>query len=476
MQSRTPHETILPELLSHGETIMPEPEPEPEEDALGVTLLPTDVAPPPPPPAGTILDPFADSSETWQDQAPVAVDDSTQGDGVIEAAYRIEHSKDSLDRSRNTVLPKVDRTQGTPKLIVAGKNRFEVRGRLGEGGVGEVLLAVDHDIGRKVAIKKIRPDRQSQGAFLRFVQEIQTIGRLEHPNIIPIHDVGRDEHGEYYFVMKYVDGETLETIISRLRAGDPEYHKRYTFERRVQIFHQVLEAVAFAHSRAVIHRDIKPANIMVARYGEVLLLDWGIARADGVEIQSEGGDDGVSSGDRLTHTRAGALLGTPGYMAPEQARGESVDERADVYALSVLLHELLTLHHYLEDQETLDEVLDGVQNTPVPLAMMVKDAHQSPVPMDLSWFIRQGVYKDPSQRYQSVEEMIERLERRAEGDVPVECHITFTKKGLGAVMGLVDRHPMIASVAMMVLVLGVMGAFAGLFVAAVGAVGLALLV
>ena len=112
---------------------------------------------------------------------------------------------------------------------------------------------------------------ESPEALARFVEEIRTTGGLEHPNIVPIHDVGLDEKGRYYFIMKYVDGETLESILARLRAGDRETHARYGFERRVEIFKGVLEAIAYAHARGYIHRDIKPANIMVGAFGEVLV-------------------------------------------------------------------------------------------------------------------------------------------------------------------------------------------------------------
>src|SRR5262249_26554491 len=161
----------------------------------------------------------------------------------------------------------------------------------------------------------------------RFVEEIRTIGRLEHPNIVPIHDVGVDERGDYYFVMKFVDGETLESIIDKLAAGDRAYHAKFGFERRVQIFLALLEAVRFAHTRGIVHRDIKPANVMVGAYGEVVLMDWGIAKSlHGDSVPEETPRPLVhASGSRrgtLFETQLGQLVGTPAYMSPEQARGE----------------------------------------------------------------------------------------------------------------------------------------------------------
>ena len=470
MQPRDPNthgETLLPDDV-HGEPILP--------DALGgETLLPADVA---------ADAPFDRVAATEQDGVPVgsadAANDASETFTDVDVIEGLRVTTGESDPSasggsgRTTVLPLVDRSAGRPKLIVAGKRRFEVKRQLGEGGVGEVWLAVDNDIGRKVAIKRIRPQAKSTGAFIRFVQEIQTIGRLEHPNIIPIHDVGRDEHGEYYFVMKFVDGETLESIIAKLRAGDPKYHRRYTFERRVQLFLGLLDAVGFAHSKGVIHRDIKPANVMVGRFGEVLLLDWGIAKVGDRPDTLEGDDEPEEdSPARLTKTRVGAIIGTPAYMSPEQARAEAVDERSDVYALSVVLHELLTLEHYLHDLTTHDALLEGVRERPAPLASMVHSAHQPPVPFDLTWYVRKGLHKDPAQRYASVEEMIERLDLRANGQIPVECPITLTKRTTAMTLGFIDRHPMLVLAMMM---LGVLGVLAGAAVGMVTVVGAVLLV
>jgi len=288
---------------------------------------------------------------------------------------------------RSTVLPRVEIVGTVPTLVAQGQRRFSLVRQLGVGGLGEVIGAEDNDIGRKVALKKLRPDMKSDATLARFVEEIRTVGKLEHPNIIPIHDVGMDEAGDYYFVMKYVDGETLEAVIEKLVAGDAEYHRRYTSERRVQLFMGVLEAVAFAHSQGVIHRDIKPANIMVGPFGEVVLMDWGIAKTmrDGADDSLLPKMEGEGVGrKRLFETQIGTVIGTPAYMAPEQARGDKVDERTDVYALSVLFYELLTLDHYLAGHETLDAMIAGVLNVEPPMALMVKSPHQPSVSADLS--------------------------------------------------------------------------------------------
>src|SRR5690349_17960262 len=162
-----------------------------------------------------------------------------------------------------TVLPDADGNY-TPPVSVPAVPRFDVIREIGRGGVGSVLAATDRDIGRRVAIKRmLTPYTRSRQAVNRFVREVRTVGRLDHPNIVPLHDVGRDPQGDYFFVMKLLEGTTLESIIGRLRNGDPEAHRRWTFARRTELFVQILQAMRFAHDKGIVHRDLKPANIMV---------------------------------------------------------------------------------------------------------------------------------------------------------------------------------------------------------------------
>jgi eukaryotic-like serine/threonine-protein kinase len=377
---------------------------------------------------------------------------------------RLEPHTPDATPARTTVLPRLETDGPVPRLVAQGKLRYEHRRRLGEGGLGEVIGARDNDIDRDVAVKRMRHETASPATIARFVEEVRTIGRLEHPNIVPIHDVGVDERGEYYFVMKYIEGDTLERVIERLAAGDPEYHARYSFERRVQIFTALLEAVAYAHAKGVVHRDIKPANVMVGAYGEVVLMDWGIAkrlRDDGAATPEAplGPSYAAAPGKRgpLFETREGDLIGTPAYMSPEQARGESVDERSDLYSLALLFHELLCLRHPLDSKGTLPMVLLDVVGEEVPLASLVSSPHQPPVPMDLSWFVRKGLAKGRAARYQSAAEMLARLERRAEGLVPVQCHVTFMRRLTLEATRFVDRHPLLATAVLAAMVVFTLG-------------------
>jgi eukaryotic-like serine/threonine-protein kinase len=399
--------------------------------------------------------------------APAIADAATLDSSSIISAGGSIVSSLAVPARRSTVLPRVELVGSEPRLMQNDRARYEDIAQLGEGGVGEVRKALDNDIGRTVAVKRLKRDMKAPAILVRFMEEIRTIGGLEHPNIVPIHDVGVDEQGEYYFVMKYFDGETLESIIEKLTAGDANYHAMYPFERRMELFEGILEALNYAHANGIIHRDIKPANVMVGRYGEVMVMDWGIAR----RVRGEDGPDPAEffpqarveepkaapvvskKSAELFRTRAGALVGTPAYMSPEQARGESLDERSDIYSLCVLLDELLGLRHYLDDARDLQQMLVGVQNTPVPMLITAKRKGQPVVPADLAWFVHKGVAKNPADRFPSVDAMIQRLRRRKEGDIPIQCQITFLLSVSNFFRRGILRNPTLVTLAMAATVL-----------------------
>ena len=202
-----------------------------------------------------------------------------------------------------------------------------MRGELGRGGMGRVDEAFDRALGRPVALKHMLAT--SAVDLARFEREARITARLEHPGIVPIHDAGRSADGTPYYVMRRIDGEPLDELV----AGKP-------FEARLALVPNVLaacDAAAFAHAQSVIHRDIKPTNILIGPFGETLLIDWGLARTIG-----EATDTDVIPASDPSLTRAGMVAGTPGFMAPEQARGETVDARADVFALGATLFYVLS--------------------------------------------------------------------------------------------------------------------------------------
>ncbi len=343
--------------------------------------------------------------------------------------------------ARTTVLPRVaDRSGAAP----VDRLRYEEMRPLGAGGQAEVTLTRDHDIDRVVAIKRLLPDRRDDAAVLRFTEEIRTVGQLEHPNIVPIHDVGVDGDGQYFFVMKYVDGETLDAIIARLRAGDPAYLRRYTAEYRLQICNEVLRGVQYAHELGVLHRDLKPSNVMVGAMGEVVIMDWGLAKriaAPEPAPVEQRASRATSERARLFETQAGALLGTPAYMSPEQAAGRVIDARSDLYSLAVVFYEFLCLRHPRAQCESVAEMIAAVCEEPIGKLQILGDFGRVGAPAALAHFVRHALDRDPQQRYPSAAAMRERLESVRDGVAPIECHVTFTQRVLHAIERAVDRRP-----------------------------------
>ena len=218
---------------------------------------------------------------------------------------------------------------------------YEIRETIGRGGMGTVYLAWDRDLEREVALKVVSLPEEGGDEAARMLREARILARLEHPGIVPVHDVGTLPDGRVFYAMKRVRGRRLDEA-ARI-APVPE---------RLRMFQRICEAVAFAHAHGVIHRDLKPENVMVGPFGEVLVMDWGVAKRLGGEPAPPSPELSPLTPlpasrppfrERGTSTEAGTVLGTPGYMAPEQERGEvdRIDERTDVWALGAILGFLL---------------------------------------------------------------------------------------------------------------------------------------
>ena len=243
-----------------------------------------------------------------------------------------------MDRDDTLAADTVPARSGPAPAGAAGTERYAFGDVIGRGGMGEVVSARDAQIGRTVAIKRLHD--ASPDAVARFLREAQVQGRLEHPAVVPVHELSHDARGPF-FVMKQLAGVTLADVVARLAAGDAATATQFTRQRLLRAFAEVCLAIEFAHAKGVIHRDLKPANIVLGEFGEVYVLDWGIARVLGDAADGAGhGLAGLDAGD----TQAGAILGTPGYMSPEQVTGDAaLDGRADVYALGCMLFEILAL-------------------------------------------------------------------------------------------------------------------------------------
>ncbi|MBI2943168.1 MAG: serine/threonine protein kinase [Candidatus Wallbacteria bacterium] len=344
------------------------------------------------------------------------------------------------------------RRSAAPSEVVA--ERYEVRGMAGEGGMGEVLVVRDRVLERDIALKRMLGEDRSDERLRRFMHEARVTGRLEHPGIVPVHDLTPHE-GHPFFTMKLVKGASLGQAIAGLRAGSSDGPD---LRRLVGILVSVCQAMAFAHSRGVLHRDLKPDNIMLGDFGEVLVMDWGLARADAREETSQAPSapaetrpvtSGIRSGVRAQAglgTMEGSIAGTPGYMAPEQARGEisRLSERTDVYALGAILYECLTLQPP-HQKETSLLTLQAVLTEPIVApSRRATGRHISP---DLEAIAMKALDPQPGRRYASVNAFREDLEAwlgdqpvGARRSTPLESFLRWTRRhrerALGIFLGL----------------------------------------
>ena len=251
----------------------------------------------------------------------------------------IQQSLSSWPSSGPVLIETIDETIGEPEQP---KSRYTWVSEVGKGGLGKVWLARDNDLAREVALKEVKPGSASTEAVRRLIKEAQITGQLQHPNIVPVYEVNRG--GRPFYTMKLVKGETLSKAIRRhheqLRAGreDP-----LSLPRLLNVFVNVCEALAYAHSRGIIHRDLKPENIVLGDYGEAIVLDWGLAKQIG-SADEETAPVVLTDDAQSPATRLGATPGTPAYMSPEQAAGrvDLLDHRTDIYGLGTILFEILT--------------------------------------------------------------------------------------------------------------------------------------
>ncbi|MEO8705123.1 MAG: serine/threonine-protein kinase [Kofleriaceae bacterium] len=299
---------------------------------------------------------------------------------------------------KTTLVPPFEKQVGGVQLPPAGYDLGEVIGR---GGMGEVVAAHDLRIGRDVAIKRMH-DNPSAIAITRFLREARIQARLDHPAIVPVHELGTDAAGRPFFTMKRLAGITLADSLDATGPTQP----------LLRAFVDVCLAIDLAHSRDVIHRDLKPANIMLGGYGEVYVLDWGVARVIGERaLPAEAEADGdVPAGG----TKAGVILGTPGYMPPEQIRGEEVGTPADVYALGAILFEILTrepLH-----PRGKEALVSTLTNGPESPARRRPDRAIAP---ELDDVCKATLADDPAER-PTAHELAERLRRYIDGDRDLE--------------------------------------------------------
>ena len=282
----------------------------------------------------------------------------------------------------------------------AFSERMYVKDRIGEGGMSVIEEGFDRNLLRHCALKKILPDkRNSSYSTKHLIEEAQITAQLDHPNIVPVYELGVDDDDTLYFTMKRVEGRTLTEILEERSGKETTGREMFDF---IQIFLKICDAVAFAHNLGVIHRDLKPDNIMAGDFGEVYLMDWGIAM-----LKKEYNKPSKADLDPLIlnfNSDEGVIAGSPWYMAPEMATGRLnlIDERSDIFALGAILYESLSGRTIFEEGRSIDELLAKVKNCRI---VSIVDSTDFYIPPYLARITMKALSKEPDERYQSVSEL-----------------------------------------------------------------------
>ncbi|OGV50321.1 MAG: hypothetical protein A2017_15240 [Lentisphaerae bacterium GWF2_44_16] len=347
-------------------------------------------------------------------------------------------------------------------LTVKPKDKYKFQKSLGYGGMKTVLQVRDKDTTRDIAMAVI-PDSNNRPVddLCRFVREARILANLEHPNIVPIYDIGIDGGNSPYFTMKLLKGGTLADILKKLTESDEEYRKKYDLSRLLQIFLRVCNGMAFAHSKNIIHLDLKPENIQTGDFGEVIIIDWGIAKIIGQREKDEDGRKNVgkprpvAAGDAQL-TMDGVTKGTPGYMAPEQAAGKNAekDKRTDIYALGGILYAILTLEDPIDGESIQGMLCDTVMGNITPPHERKPDML---IPSALEAVVMKAMALDPNERYQNVMELRDEIYAFIGGFCTVAEKASFFKK----TVSLIKRHRLTSSfIAIIIVLLFALGAYA----------------
>lgn len=328
-------------------------------------------------------------------------------DTLLDVASTIEASpRDTI--TPTTLEPDSAGQRAIEQLAGYSRGGLALQGTLGEGGMGIVHLALQASVGRNVAVKRLRDGNTRPAAVVKLLREAWVTGALEHPNVLPLYDVRLDDIGMPWVVLKKISGVEWAALLVDDKQLSERFDTDDPFDQHLQIFLQVCHAVAFAHSRGIVHRDLKPENVMIGEFGEVLLIDWGLA----VSVRDDG------SGRMPLARDATELAGTPGYMAPEMLGGDMprVDERTDIYLLGSILYEIACRRAPHEGESFVAIVTKVLASEPV---------FAPDVPEELVAIIRRCMRPAAADRYQSVEELRSAVQHfiRHRGSMALTSHV-----------------------------------------------------
>ncbi len=361
----------------------------------------------------------------------------------------------NLYDAKSSEIPDAEKASLLPILttLETSSERYQEVELIAKGGEKRITRVMDHRLNRHVAMARAvkAVSRQGQEQFLR---EARLEANLAHPNIVPVYNMGIDPDGVPFFTMELIPGDSLKTVINKLRNHDKDYLERYPLSVLLSMFLKICDAIAYAHSRQVIHLDIKPDNIRVGEFGEVYVCDWGLARVLHTDIESL--DTGTLDGDILNDmTQTGMLKGTPGFMAPEQtdAHGEKT-VRTDIYALGALLYNMLTYQLPVAGKSG-NELIENTRcGKIIPPHARGKSLA---IPKGLAAVALKALALDPDDRYSSASEIQEEIVRYLSGyPTRAEAASPFSQLGL-----LIQRHSKIASLTILFLILafGIIGTY-----------------
>jgi len=328
--------------------------------------------------------------------------------------------------------------------------RYKLVSQIGEGGSGIIYKASEQSFERDLAIKVLKEKfRKNPLAIRRFLREAKTTAELEHPSIVSVHELGYSEDYGCFFTMQKITGESLQTILNILLQGDKRLRKKYNYIKLMEIFIKICQGIAYAHSKKIIHRDLKPENIIVGRFGQVLIIDWGLAKrmTKNPTKKTDKNEANLDDTSDVSKTVHGTINGTPTNMSPEQACGmqDGIGFKSDIYSLGTILYEMLCYHPPFEDKKLQTVLTKVVSGNFVPPS---KKNKEMPISKELEAITIKAMETNPYERYDSVNELIDDV-RSAIGNLPV---IAYKAPLHHSIYRFLQRHRIITATAVSVFI------------------------